>query len=62
MDQALLGIERSYLIRGLEDSATSAYYKNMVKAATLLGADERTAEKELLEALQLEMTIANVNI
>lgn len=51
-----------YLIRGLDDSVTAAYYKKMVEAATLLGADKNTAERELLEVLQLEMILANVNI
>ena len=62
MDDTSLGADRTYLIRGLNDSATAAYYKKMVKTAMLLGADESTAESELLEALQFEMTLANVNM
>lgn len=54
--------DRAYLIRGLNDSSTSAYYKLMVKSATLLGADEKIAEKELLKALHFEIALANVSI
>lgn len=57
-----LGTDRTYFIRGLNDSVTAAYYKKMVKAATHLGADESIAEKELLDALHLEMILANVNM
>lgn len=58
----MLGTDRTYLVRGLDDSVTTAYYKKMVKAATLLGARKSTAEKDLLDALEFEMTLANVTI
>ena len=54
--------DRTYLIHGLNDSATVAYYKQMVKAAVFLGANEATAERELIESLEFERTLANVNI
>lgn len=54
--------DRTYLISGLKDTSTAAYYRQMAKAAMLLGADKATAERELLEALKFEMTLANVNI
>lgn len=54
--------DRTYLVRGLNDTSTAAYYRQMVKAAVRLGANEATAERELLEALKFEMTLANVNI
>lgn len=62
LDDPELGTDRSYLIRGLNDSVTAAYYKKMVKAATLLGAEESTAKKDLLDALKFEMILANVSI
>lgn len=54
--------DRTYLIRGLKDTATAAYRRQMVKTAILLGANKAIAEIEMLEALKFEMTLANVNI
>lgn len=54
--------DRTYLIRGLKDTATAAYYRQMVKTAILLGANKAIAEIEMLAALKFEMTLANVNI
>ena len=54
--------DRTYLVRGLNDSSTAAYYQLMVKSAKLLGADESTVENELLKALHFEMALANVSV
>ncbi|XP_042912794.1 neprilysin-2-like, partial [Parasteatoda tepidariorum] len=54
--------DRTYLVNGLSDSGTKAYYNLMVKAAKKLGANEETVEKELLEALNFEITLANYSL
>ncbi|KAI1296514.1 Membrane metallo-endopeptidase-like 1 [Halotydeus destructor] len=60
LDQASLGMpDRSYLLRGLNDSAVAGYYKLMVESAVILGADRQTAERDMLEALQFETILAN---
>jgi len=53
--------DRSYLLRGLNDSAVAGYYKLMVESAVILGADRAQAEKDMLEALQFETILANVS-
>lgn len=47
---------------GLNDSAVAAYYSLMVESATILGADRREAEQQLLDVLQFETTLANVSV
>lgn len=50
LDQASLGMpDRSYLLRGLNDSAVAGYYKLMVESAVMLGAERTRAEKEMLD-------------
>jgi predicted metalloendopeptidase len=61
LDQASLGMpDRSYLLRGLNDSAVAGYYKLMVESAIILGANRTTAEEQMLEALKFETVLANV--
>lgn len=62
MDQASLGMpDRSYLLKGLNDSAVAGYYKLMVESAVMLGADREYAAREMLEALAFETILANVS-
>lgn len=53
--------DRSYLLRGLNDTAVAGYYKLMVESAVMLGANRSTAEEEMLEALKFETILANVS-
>ncbi|XP_040061858.1 neprilysin-2 isoform X2 [Ixodes scapularis] len=63
LDQTSLGLpDRTYLLKGLNDSAVAAYLKLMTEAAQLLGADKKSAEAELREALQFETTLANYSL
>ncbi|KAG8183510.1 hypothetical protein JTE90_003860 [Oedothorax gibbosus] len=63
LDQASLGVrDRTYLIRGLNDTTTAAYFKMMVKAAEKLGAEPQRAEKELREALDFEIALAKFSL
>lgn len=60
LDQTTLGMpDRNYYNNGLNDSSVAAYYKLMVDSAVFLGANRSTAEKEMLEALQFESTLAS---
>ncbi len=62
LDQASLGMpDRSYLLRGLNDSAVAGYYKLMVESAVILGANRTTAEEDMLETLKFETVLANVS-
>lgn len=61
MDQAHLGLRREYLIKGVDDKITNAYYEYMVDIAVLFGADKKRATKELMESLQFEISLANVS-
>ncbi|CAL1279878.1 unnamed protein product [Larinioides sclopetarius] len=63
LDEASLGMpDRSYLLRGLNDTSTAAYFNMMVKAAKKLGANEETAEEELMQALKFETSLANFSL
>ena len=62
MDQASLGLSREFLIKGLDDPFVSGYLSYMVDIAVIMGADKKRAEKELLQVLDFEMTLANVSI
>nr|XP_027200738.1 neprilysin-2-like isoform X2 [Dermatophagoides pteronyssinus] len=59
LDQTSLGMpDRNYYNNGLNDSSVAAYYKLMVDSAVFLGANRTVAEKEMLDALQFETTLA----
>lgn len=45
----------------MQNLAIKEYYKFMVDAAVLFGANKTTAERELYKALQFEMELAKVN-
>lgn len=47
---------------GLNDSAVAAYYHLMIDSATILGADRREAEIQMLQVLNFETQLANVSI
>lgn len=53
IDQASLGMpDRSYLLRGLNDSAVRGYYNLMVESAVILGADRTRAESDMLQGMR----------
>jgi len=63
LDQASLGMpDRSYLLRGLNDSAVAGYYKLMVESSVMLGAERERAEREMLDALYFETILANYSL
>ena len=53
--------DRSYLLKGENDTTVAGYFSLMVESAVMLGADRKYAEQEMREALYFEMLLANVN-
>jgi len=62
LDQPSPGLAREYLIKGIEDEYVQAYLAYMKDVAKLLGADEKKAEKEMLDVLTFEIVIANMSL
>lgn len=61
MDQTNSELGRELLILGLDEKFVKAYYDFMVSMAVTLGAEKENAEKEMLDALNFEIALANVN-
>lgn len=51
-----------FLLKGLDNPVVSAYHKFQVDMAVLYGADQQRAEKEMKEALDFEIALANVSL
>ncbi|XP_055296722.1 neprilysin-2-like [Sitodiplosis mosellana] len=62
IDQAALGLDQEYLIKGLDDDIVKAYYEYMVDIAVIYGADRSRANRELKESLEFEMKLANISL
>ena len=62
IDEPTLGLSREYLVKGLEDNDVKAYLKYMVDIAVFLGASERTASDEMMDALSLEIEVAKITL
>ena len=58
VDQFSPGLSREYLIKGFDDKDVQAYFKLMINMAVMLGADKDAAEKEMEDALKLELKLA----
>ena len=61
MDQAILGLQREYLIKRLNESLVQAYHKYQVDLAVLFGANESLAKVEMKQALNFEIELAEVS-
>lgn len=61
IDGATLGLDREYLIQGKENEVVKAYYEYLVDLAIIFGADKATAEKEIEDALNFEIKLAEVS-
>lgn len=44
----------------MNETVVKAYYEYMVDTALLLGSEKSRAEKEMMDALQFEIALANV--
>lgn len=62
IDQPVLGINREYLVKGLNNKVTRAYYDLMVDIALLLGANPSTTPEEMRKTLNFEISLANVSV
>ena len=60
IDQPNLGLNREYLIEGLENKVVQAYHSYQVDLAVLYGADPKNAENQMMEVLEFEFALANV--
>lgn len=62
IDQPTLGVSREFLIEGLNNKITNAYFNYMVDTAVILGAKPIAAvRKELYQSLLFEISLANVS-
>lgn len=63
MDQLILALpSREYYLKNSSRSDLQAYYQYMTKLALLLGADTKTAERDMTEVLNFEIQLANVSL
>ena len=62
ISQPSLGLEREYLIKGLEDKSVQAYFRYMIETAVYLGADKDTATDQLKASLLFEFKIAELSL
>lgn len=62
LDQASLGLNREYLVKGMDEKIVAAYYRYMVDVAVLFGADRQRAVKELKESLDFEIGLAKISL
>lgn len=62
LDQATLGMNREYLVKGFEDKDVQHYYKFMLDTAVYLGATKEKAEEELLKSLNFEFALAEITL
>jgi len=60
VDSASLGIEQTYLAKGIHDKNVDIYYRYMVDIAVLFGADRQRAIKEMGESLEFEIELAKI--
>ena len=62
LDQPSLGLDREFLVKGLEEPYVQHYFSYMKSAAKLMGApqNDRT-EKELKDAMLFEIELANIS-
>lgn len=60
IDQTSLGLEREFLVKGIDEPLVQAYLNFMVDNAVIFGANRTVAEAELKEALEFEIQLAKV--
>lgn len=60
IDQTQHDLEREFLTTGLNDKSVKIYYRSMVGSAIILKANKKRARKDMKQALEFEMKLANV--
>jgi neprilysin len=62
LDQLTLALpSRDYYLKSSSENDLKAYHRYMTQTAVLLGADSKTASKELEEVIKFETRLANVS-
>lgn len=61
LSQPDLGISREYLIEGVEEDVTLAYYEVMVDVAEQFGVPFHYAKEDMSDVLMFEMELAKVS-
>ena len=61
IDQPSLGLDRKYLIKGIDNKDVQHYYEYMVESATLMGATKSKARKHMRDVLLFEIALANAS-
>jgi len=61
-DQAKLGLDREYLVEGLDNEIVKAYYNYLVDVAVNFGADRIRAQNDLRESIKFEMSLAEISL
>lgn len=62
ISQSLHELEREYLVDGANEEYLKVYKNLMVENAVIFGANKTQAEKELNEAFEFEIKLANVSM
>lgn len=60
-DQPSFRLPREYMVKGRESREVEANLQYMTDLMTLLGADSKTAKKDMLDALDLEISLAKIS-
>lgn len=61
IDQPYFWLDRAILLKGIDDPVVEAYHSYQVDLAVIYGADKEIAKKEMMEALNFEIALANVS-
>jgi predicted metalloendopeptidase len=61
IDQPTLGVDRDYLIKGMDSDIVQAYHKYQIDTAIIYGADKSFAESEMKDVLNFEIEIAKIS-
>lgn len=56
-----MGLNREFLVNGIENKNVAAYYSLMVDVAVQFGADRKKATEELRESLDFEIELAKIS-
>lgn len=62
IDQTDFGLDIEFLLKGIENPIVKAYLNYQIDIAVQFGADKERAEKEMMDALEFEIGLANVKL
>ena len=61
LDQPDFGLSKEYLVNGTDHKLVKDYFKYMIDAALLLGANEEVAKEQLQQVLDFEISLARIS-